>query len=130
MKVFYQYKYRNQTFHQELHPWHEAVIQKCLSDFRECGIYDGEIQIIFQTAPSVRRDRWYGRCFYNHFGSNRHLIYLYTYRHWTRTIGKTIAHEFGHIRHFVTKPESHYWIKREREAYANWYESIIYSSLG
>ena len=122
MKVIYIHKYNCQKLHKPLHPCYEEILRLCMDDLSANG-FTGNVHLILQTGKSQSQSKWYGLCDY--FAQPMPKVYIYTYRHRVMTNVNTIAHEFGHISHYVTLPHSRYWNSRLQEQYANQYAALM-----
>jgi len=123
MVVNYVYKRNRRTFYKQLDQRIRQMIQLCADDLTLSG-FTGEVQIIFQTGKSRAESHLHGMCCF--FRRPLPTIYIYTRYRRIMTILDTIAHEFGHIAHFVLYPKSHtHWCKDYREQFAERYAKIM-----
>jgi hypothetical protein len=98
------------------------MLQLCADDIARSG-FRGNVRVIFQTGKSRVQQRLLGLCC---FFRPTPTIYIYTRYQRLKTLLETIAHEFGHVSHFVLYPKSRtHWTKEYREQCANRYEAIM-----
>lgn len=122
MKVVYIHKYNNRKLYKPLHPCYEDMLRMCANDLTVAG-FRGTVRVILQTGKSREQSRYCGTCLYS--TTSIPTIYVYTYRRRIMTNVDTIAHEFGHISHYVTIPESKHWKYEQKEWYANKYAELM-----
>lgn len=90
----------------------------CWAKLRQEG-YQANMKVVFQTMPSAHAKDYYG---IYHYGRLNDTIYIYTFGRGAAGVNSTIAHEFGHAKHYHLIPESHEWNDHLMEAYARWFE--------
>lgn len=123
MKIHYIHKRNAIRVHKELHPWYLEMLQLCANDLSACG-FNGSVQVVFQLGKAQSRDHLLGQCLYTP-RTQRTSVYIYTYYQRVMTNVATIAHEFGHVSHFVTATESAWWPTSRKEQYACMYEKLM-----
>ncbi len=122
MKILYTHKYNRRILRKSLHPCYRDMLQLCANDLAADGFH-GSVRLILQTGKSREQSRSYGVCDY--FNGIIPKIYIYTRYRRVMTNVDTIAHEFGHISHFFTVPESRYWSSEKKEQYACKYAALM-----
>jgi len=127
MVVSYVHKHNRRTLRKALDERIRRMLQLCADDLTRSG-FAGKVRVIFQTGKSRVQARLYGLCCFFH---PTPTIYIYTRYCRIKTILDTIAHEFGHVAHFVLFPESRtHWCKAYREKFAVMYAQIMLERLG
>ena len=116
------HKRNRQTLYKPLDERIRRMLQLCADDI---GLsFKGTIRVIFQTGASRAQRRLLGLCCFFHHPAP--TIYIYTRYQRIKTILSTIAHEFGHVSHFVLYPESAtHWCNTYRETFADKYAEIM-----
>lgn len=123
MQIVFTHKRNGKVFSKPLPSEYRTMLQLCANDLVAMG-WNGKVRVVFQTGQSQIANRIYGYCEY----AKGHvpIVYVYTYRQRKQTVLKTLAHEFGHVSHFVTIPTSMRWSKAHKEQYAELYETLMF----
>jgi len=117
----YIYK-RNRTPLRRSLDWRvRAMMQLCLDDLSRSGM-DHRLHVVLQTGRSKTQSRYFGLCYYFW---NQPTIYVYTYRRRMRAVLMTLAHECGHVAHFVLYPQSQLWMTAHKELFADRYARLM-----
>lgn len=127
MVVTFVFKRNRHTLRKALDQRIRQMLQLCADDLTRSG-FAGRVRVVFQTGKSRIQRRLYGLCC---FFRPTPTIYIYTRYCRMNTILDTIAHEFGHVAHFVLYPKSHtHWSHDYREKFAVMYAQIMMQRLG
>lgn len=120
------FKRNRHTLRKALDERIRAMLQLCADDLTRSGFL-GKVRVVFQTGKSRVQARLYGLC---DFFRPTPTIYIYTRYQRLHTLLDTIAHEFGHVAHFVLYPKSRtHWCREYREKFAVLYAQVMLQRL-
>lgn len=118
MDIVYTFKRNHCWVDRRIPPAFLRMLELCQQDLHR---FQFTVDVIFQTGISRNHDRYLGLCSLSKTDPCRMTIHLYTYRRPQLLMAKTIAHEFGHVQHYLMHPGSWSWPEKKAEDYANQY---------